>query len=104
MAGTETMSGDIVVFNRGIRNYTTSWGILKPQTSITLPEKEAKGLLDYTDVINFSKVSPDASAKIEELKKENAELKAKVEQHAPKLEKQAPKSEPKESTAKKRKK
>lgn len=98
MVGTETMSGDIVVFNRGIRKYKTSRGELNPQTSISLPEKEAKDLLDYPDVVNFSKVSPDAAAKMKELEKENAALKAKVQEN------EAPKSEPKEKTIAKRKK
>ena len=98
MVDTETMSGEIVVFNRGIRIYGTSRGKLNPQMSISLPEKEARALLDYTDIVNFEKVSPHASARMKELEKENEALKAKVQ------ETETPKSKPKETTTAKRKK
>jgi len=86
---------EIVVFNRGIRDYQTSSGVLKPQTSLALPEKEAKGLLDYSDVIDFEKVSPNANAKITDLEKENKTLKEEVK---------TLRSEPKGTLTKKRKK
>ena len=114
MVETEKMSGTRVVFNRGIREYHTSKGILKPQTSIELPEKEAKDMLDYSDIIDHEKVAPGQSSKVKQLQQENQELKDKLakkesepepesEPESP-AESSAPAKKTKEVTAKKRKK
>ncbi len=74
---TEEAKKEIAVFNRGLRTYTTSKGQLTPQTSLTLPEKEAKSLMDYHDVVDFSKVAPRGGEK--KLEAENKKLRAELE-------------------------
>lgn len=54
--------------------------ILRPGTSIeTLDAAEAKHLLGYRGVVDASKVIPIQGNQLEALRKENAELKAQIE-------------------------
>lgn len=64
------------VFNKGDRTYHTSVGELLPKQSVTVPEEEAKMLLEYFDIADLDKVAPKASAQLRDLKAENDKLKA----------------------------
>lgn len=74
--GTEKSADEITVYNRGRRTYTTSAGLLTPNSSVTLPAKEAKAFLDYRDVVDFSKVAPKSKAVSKEV--EDLKVKAKT--------------------------
>ncbi len=81
----------VMILNRGPRSYHLLDGtILGPGLSAEVSEAEAKGLLDYKDLVDASKIvkSPSTDA----LRKENAELRRQLE--AAKRGEGAPEDEP----------
>lgn len=76
----------ITVLNRSTKSYQTSVGWLAPNEAQEVPEAEAKGLLDYPNMVDAAKyVSPEmADAKLREenysLKQEVADLKKQIEE------------------------
>ncbi len=89
------------VFNKGQRTYITSVGQLHPKQSVTVPEGEAKLLMDYMDIVDLDKVAPKASAQMRELEAENDKLKtdlaqAKADTKPPEKQTHKKEAEPKE--------
>lgn len=95
----------IAIFNRGQRTYHVHSGKniknaqgvevpeiidLAPGVTLKLPERVAKDLLGYPDLVDFTKYIP-ADKETENLREENAKLKDRVTQLEAELEKKAPK-------------
>lgn len=77
--------GKVPVLNRGRRTFHLADGkLLKPGQGCEVSAEEAKGLLEYKDLVDARKVVKlPSTSKIEaenaELKKQNDELKAQLE-------------------------
>ena len=65
------------VINQGGGPHAVSTGVLRPGQSISVPESEAKRLCAYKHIVLASSVIKSV-ADNEELKKENAELRAQI--------------------------
>lgn len=67
----------ITVLNRSTKAYHTSKDWLRPNESQSLPEDEAKKILEYPGMIDAAKfISPESLD--QKLREENVELKSKI--------------------------
>jgi len=68
----------VELYNQGGTRHTTSKGDFHPNSSIVVPESEAKRLTSYSYIVPLSKISKIATGNNDALKAENAKLQGQV--------------------------